>query len=66
MRKFETKLFDVPSFITGGVDREEIGSDHHRSGFDTLPSTFNSYRHYHNPGAYMMMIVALWGGGNEL
>ena len=26
MRKLETKLFDVASFITGGVDIEEIAS----------------------------------------
>ena len=39
MRKFETKLLDVPSFITGGVDIMEIAIDHledHRSGFGVL------------------------------
>ena len=48
MRKVETKLLDVPSsFITGGVDIEEIASGHledYRSGFGML-KYLSLYRH---------------------
>lgn len=47
MRKVETKLLKVPSFITGGVDIEEIASDHaedYRPGFGML-KYLSLYRH---------------------
>ena len=47
MRKVETTLFDVASFITGGVDVEEIAIDHledYRSGFGIL-KYLSLYRH---------------------
>ena len=47
-------FFDVPSFITGGVDIEEIASDHleiNRLGFSILPqflpSLSSPWRVYH-------------------